>query len=170
MKKILIIALMCAPMLSFAQTKTTDAAAPSGKSTAALPKEYTPESIFGTLIVFENNARTSIRMDFGRELGVSLKDKDLVLQIETLRETQFLSIPDAINFLSSQGYRLVNSFNFTNNGKIETHFLFEKRVTKAPGTGEVGGVQRPPANPAPRDPAARPNPGAPADTKTKEKK
>ncbi len=170
MKKILMIALLCTPFLSFSQDKTPDSAkspakdgagATAGKTPAG-PKEYTPEVMYGELITFENNGRMSIRMDFGRDLQTNLKDKELIGLIDALRETSFTNIPDAINYLSAQGFRLINSYNFVNSGRTETHFLFEKRLVKAPGTDNIGGVQKPPANPTPRDPAVRPTETKPA--------
>jgi hypothetical protein len=184
MKKFLMIALLSAPFLSFSQNKTTEdtkapatdsktpTTEPAGKGKGVL-KEYNPEVIYGELITFENNGRVSLRMDFGRDLQTNLKDKDLVAQIETLRETSFTNIPDAINYLASQGYRLINSYNFMNGGRSETHFLFEKRIVKGPGSDNVGGIQKPPMNPTPRDPAVRPNDTKPAgktDSKTDGKK
>ena len=181
MKKILMIALLCAPFLSFSQTKTPDpaktptkegAGAGPGK-TANVPKEYTPEVIYGELITFENNGRMSIRMDFGRDVQTNINDKELLAMLENVRETSFTSIPDAINYLASLGFRLINSYNFVNAGRSETHFLFEKRLVKGPGTDNVGGIQRPPANPTPRDPAVRPTDTKPAgktDSKTDGKK
>jgi hypothetical protein len=177
MKKILMIALLSAPFLGFSQGKTpetprttsTDAA---GKA-AAGPKEYTPEVIYGELVAFENNGRMSIRMDFGRDLQTNLKDKETIGMLETLRETSFTNIPDAINYLAAQGFRLINSYNFLNGPKTETHFLFEKRLIKGPGADNVGGIQKPPMNPVPRDPAVRPSDTKPAgktDTKTDGKK
>lgn len=130
---------------------------------------YTPEIIFAEMIVSESNNKTNIRVDFGRDIMDLITDKDLETQLTELRNMPFTTVADALNYTSSQGWKLVTTYMLNTQNLHETRLVLEKRLMKKPGMGvdgNSGGMQRPPVT---KEPPARPaDPGRPA-TPGKEK-
>ncbi|MEY3398576.1 MAG: hypothetical protein RL220_1170 [Bacteroidota bacterium] len=188
MKKILMLALFCLPIVAFSQDKSKDtktkpettapavdpSGRPAGKGTVPA-KQYTLETLYGELISTTIQGRTSIRLDFGRESLVNIKDKTVQGEIEELRNTAYGSVADALNYLGAQGFKVISTYNSSSDDNIEIRFVLEKRLTKGNAPDSAGGVQKAPG--APREPGApapapvRPDPKAPSkDAKEKEKK
>lgn len=131
MKKFVIIALMALPVAAFAQDKPGVAtAAKTQENKFAIPN---PEVIFLELIVSTNPAGAqTIRADFGREILAGLSDKELVKQLSEMRSMMFPTVPDAMNYLSSLGYKYQNNYmTYDKENKPEaTHMIFEKRMPR----------------------------------------
>jgi hypothetical protein len=132
MKKFVMIALMAMPVLAFAQDKTTGvtpaAKAPENKFAIA-----NPEIIFLELIISTNPAGAqTIRADFGREILASLSDKELIKQLSEMRSLVFPTVPDAMNYLSSLGYKFQQNYvTYDKENKPDaTHMVFEKRMPR----------------------------------------
>jgi hypothetical protein len=172
MKKFVMIALMAMPVLAFAQDKTAAVTA------AAKPQENkfaiaNPEIIYLELIIGTNPAGVqTIRADYGREILASLTDKELIKQLSEMRSVVFPTVPDAMNYLSSIGYKYQQNYvTYDKENKPEaTHMVFEKRMPRRMPEGKP----RPElAKPADNDstketPAAGPQPKVP--TKDNKKK
>jgi hypothetical protein len=176
MKKIIMIAIAALPVFSFAQDKERPAATTTPATTQAKPNENkfaieNPEVIYLELVVGTNSAGAqTIKADFGREILSSLADKELAKQLTELRTLAFPSVPDAMNYLANQGYKLQQNYETTDReGKVDTHFLFEKRMARKQQAGDGVAKPRPerptegqtkPAattRPAERTPAAKPD-------------
>jgi len=142
MKKIIILALAALPLFSIAQDKAT-ASAPSKPMVDNKFAIANPEVIFVELIVGTNSAGAqTIKADFGREILSSLSDKELAKQLTEMRTMTFPSMPDAMNYLASQGYKFQQNYQTADkDGKVDTHFVYEKRMARKQG-GE-GGVAKP---------------------------
>jgi hypothetical protein len=132
MKKFVIIALMALPTLAFAQDKT-GTVAPAAKPQENKFAIANPEIIFLELIIGTNPAGVqTIRADFGREILASLSDKELIKQLSEMRSLVFPTVPDAINYLSSLGYKFQQNYvTYDKENKPEaTHMVFEKRMPR----------------------------------------
>lgn len=167
MKKLLMIALAALPFFANAQDKGTVAATSAPKPNENKFAIENPEVIFVELISSTNSAGAQvIKADFGREILSALSDKELAKQLTELRSTTFPSMPDAMNYLASMGYKLQQNYVVTDkDGKTETHFVYEKRLPRKPADGAQGKPrpERPtgdkPATdvkPADKAPAAKP--------------
>lgn len=132
MKKFVIVALMALPSLAFAQDKA-GAVAPASKPQDNKFAIANPEIIFLELIVGTNPAGVqTIRADFGREILASLSDKELIKQLSEMRSMVFPTVPDAMNYLSSLGYKFQQNYvTYDKENKPEaTHMVFEKRMPR----------------------------------------
>jgi hypothetical protein len=184
MKKILILALAVMPFVAFSQDKTTTgtAATPAKTSESKFAIEN-PEVIFVELISSSNSTGTQvIKADFGREIISSLTDKEVTKQLTELRTMSFPSMPDALNYMASLGYKFQQNY-VTNDrdNKTETHFVFEKRMPRKPNAeGGVGKPRpdrpegnRPPdtqVNPNEKTPTTKPGEKTPQPSKPADKK
>jgi hypothetical protein len=132
MKKFVMIALMAMPVLANAQDKTA-AVAPAAKSQENRFAIANPEIIFLELIISTNPAGVqTIRADYGREILAGLSDKELIKQLSEMRSLVFPTVPDAMNYLSSLGYKhQQNYMTYDKEGRPEaTHMVFEKRMPR----------------------------------------
>jgi len=132
MKKFVMIALMAMPVLAFSQDKTV-AVAPAAKAQENKFAIANPEIIFLELIIGTNPAGVqTIRADFGREILASLSDKELIKQLSEMRSLVFPTVPDAMNYLSSLGYKFQQNYvTYDKENKPEaTHMVFEKRMAR----------------------------------------
>jgi hypothetical protein len=132
MKKFVIVALMALPTLAFAQDKT-GTVAPAAKPQENKFAIANPEIIFLELIIGTNPAGVqTIRADFGREIIASLSDKELIKQLSEMRSMVFPTVPDAMNYLSSLGYKFQQNYvTYDKENKPEaTHMVFEKRMPR----------------------------------------
>ncbi len=132
MKKFVMIALMALPVLASAQDKTA-AVAPAAKQQENKFAITNPEIIFLELIIGTNPAGAqTIRADFGREILASLSDKELIKQLSEMRSMVFPTVPDAMNYLSSLGYKFQQNYvTYDKENKPEaTHMVFEKRMPR----------------------------------------
>lgn len=172
MKKLLMLAIAALPFFANAQDKGTVAA-----TTAPKPNENkfaieNPEVIFVELIAGTNSAGALvIKADFGREILSGLSDKELAKQLSELRSTTFPSMPDAMNYLASLGYKLQQNYVIADkDGKNETHFIYEKRLPRKPADGAQGKPR--PERPAGEKPATdvKPADKAPAAKPSERKK
>jgi TfoX/Sxy family transcriptional regulator of competence genes len=155
MKKIILMALIAAPIWAGAQT-TKPAEKVTGKqevkdltppsSTAGSKSTVTsPESIFAELIVSENQmGGIVIRVDFGRDVLAGIEDKELMMKIKEAREIQFVAVPDALTYMNSLGFKFVTSYAITSK-TTETHMVLEKRMARKGDNGKGGqsGAERP---------------------------
>jgi Skp family chaperone for outer membrane proteins len=174
MKKIILLAFAAIPLFSIAQDKERPAVTTSAAQTKPNDNKFAienPEVIFIELVVGTNSAGAqTIKADFGREILTSLSDKELAKQLTEMRTMAFPSVPDAMNYLASQGYKLQQNYQTTDKeGKVDTHFLFEKRMARKQGGGDGVAKPRPerptegqtkPAattRPAERTPATKPD-------------
>lgn len=151
MKKFLLLAMLAAPVIGFAQSKPQ--AQEGEKQKAGQFSVANPEAVHLEVIIAETSVGSSIRVDYGREQMNSIQDKDLVAQLTELRSTQLNSMPDLTAYLSSIGFKYVSSYQIMVGGKNETHLMFEKRLgRRAPnatsGPDAKGGA-RPQVEPAP---------------------
>ncbi|MBL7941299.1 MAG: hypothetical protein JNM00_00945 [Flavobacteriales bacterium] len=158
MKKLLLTALICAPVIFQAQTKP--AVTPAAKDPAQKESpRYNVETMYSELIIAENQNKISLRLDFGQDLMTNLTDKESIAQIEQMRTMQFTSVADVLNYAASAGWKMTNSYSLNRATGSETHIVLEKRLMRKPGADGKGGVQPPVERPV-ADPAARPaNPG-----------
>jgi hypothetical protein len=120
-----------------AQDKGTVGATTAPKQTDNKFAIENPEVIYVELVASSTNSAgaLTIKADFGREILSALTDKELAKQLTELRTTAFPSMPDAMNYLASQGYKLQQNYEVHDkDGKPETHFVFEKRLPRKPAT------------------------------------
>ena len=156
MKKIILMALIAAPIWAGAQTtkpaeKTTGK--PEVKEIPAAPAEAgktsvkSPESIFCEVIISENPMGGQvIRIDFGRDALLGVEDKEFMQKVKESRELQFSSVPDVLTYMSSIGFKFVTSYTAKGNGKVDdTHMVLEKRMARKGDNGKGGqpGAERP---------------------------
>jgi len=171
MKKFVMIALMALPVLAFAQDKTaavTPAAKPQDNKFAIA----NPEILFLELIIGTNPAGVqTIRADYGREILASLSDKELIKQLSEMRSMVFPTVPDAMNYLSSVGYKFQQNYvTYDKENKPEaTHMVFEKRMPRRSPEAKPRPEGSKPAEEGTKPaPAPGPQPKlAPKDTKKK---
>jgi TfoX/Sxy family transcriptional regulator of competence genes len=156
MKKIILMALIAAPIWAGAQNKTIDkgTAKPEAKELqtpgAQVGSKSTvasPESIFAELIVSENQmGGMVIRIDFGRDALAGVEDKEFMMKIKEARELQFVAVPDALTYMNSIGFKFVTSY-VTTAKSTETHMVLEKRMARKGDNGKGGpagnGAERP---------------------------
>lgn len=183
MKKIILMAMIAAPIWAGAQTKASDKSeskgtktetkevpAPSDKGKEAPASKATvtsPESIFAEIIVTQNAAGgTVIRLDFGRETTTGIDDKELIEKMRVARELTFQTIPDAMTYMNNIGFKLLSSYNMSVNGKDEVHLILEKRMARKGGQKGEGGPERPGAGAKPSGDEKNP---APTPTKPNKK-
>lgn len=160
MKKLIIAALFAMPVLASAQDKGASVA-PAAKAPENKFAIANPEVMFLELIVATNPAGAqTIRADFGREILAGLTDKELIKQLSDMRSMVFPSVPDAMNYLSSQGFKFQHSYvTYDKESKPDaTHMVFEKRMPR----------RQPDGAPRPRPEAAKGDSGKEGDTPTKE--
>lgn len=182
MKKLILAALICAPLFFQAQTRPASPMT-AAKEPAKEPGEglrYNVETLFCELIVAETQNKMTIRVDIGKDLMANLTDKESIAQIEQLRSIQFTSVADALNFMGNGGWKMGNSYLLNRATTTETHIVMEKRLARKPGGDAQGGIRPPVDRPAgepaarPADPSARPSepgvrPVPPANPKEKGK-
>ena len=126
------IALVAMPVLAFAQDKPV-AVAPAAKAQENKFAIANPEIIFLELIISTNPAGAqTIRADYGREILAGLTDKELVKQLSEMRSIVFPTVPDAMNYLSSLGYKHQQNYvTYDKENRPEaTHMVFEKRMPR----------------------------------------
>jgi hypothetical protein len=148
MKKLLILALISAPLFGFSQTKPTSTA---GSPTAPTKDKedpesktlvYKPETIYADIVITSvPNRPPSIRMDFGRDVMSNLTDKEIISEITMLKQLPFPTVPDALNFLASKGWHQTTQYTVTTPNGTETRLVVEKKIAKRPG--DPGASQRP---------------------------
>lgn len=164
MKKFVLIAMMALPVCAIAQDKTAPL------TTAAKPQENkfaiaNPEIIYLELIIGVNPAGVqTIKADYGREILASLTDKELIKQLSEMRSVVFPSVPDAMNYLSSLGYKYQQNYvTYDKENKPDaTHMVFEKRMPRRMPEGKPRpeGVKPVEAEPTKEAPAPGPQPKA----------
>ena len=79
------------------------------------------------MIVSTNPAGAqTIRADFGREILAGLSDKELIKQLSEMRSMIFPTMPDAMNYLSSLGYKYQDNYMTYDmeNKPEDTHMIF----------------------------------------------
>jgi len=167
MKKIILMALIAAPIWAGAQTtkpaekatgkqetkEITTPTSPAGRKSTVT----SPESIFAELIVSENQmGGIVIRVDFGRDVLAGIEDKELMMRIKEAREVQFVAVPDALTYMNNMGFKFVTSYATTSK-TTETHMVLEKRMARKGENGKGGqpGAERPE-----RPEGAKPSTGA----------
>lgn len=136
MKKLLILAIAAIPFFASAQERaTTGTTATPAKTSDNKFALANPEVIYLELIASTNSAGALvIKADFGREIISALEDKELTKQLTELRTMNFPSMPDAMNYLASLGYKLQQSYSMHDKeGKSDTHFVYEKRLPRRAG-------------------------------------
>jgi hypothetical protein len=137
MKKLVMLAVILAPAFGIAQDKK---AAPTAVSAKEVVKDkeaekgsklnlQNPESLFAELVISETNNGVLMRADVGRETAGELQDKELVEALSTLRSIQFYNVPDAMVHFNSIGFHYVNSYLVHRGDKVDTHLIFEKKLT-----------------------------------------
>ncbi|MFM2200855.1 MAG: hypothetical protein RL040_55 [Bacteroidota bacterium] len=132
MKNLVMIALLALPVLASAQDKK-ETAAPAAKQQESKFAIANPEIIFLELVISVNPAGVqTIRADFGREILIGLTDKELIKQLTEMRSLVFPTVPDAMNYLSSLGYKFQQNYVTYNkeNKPDATHMVFEKRMPR----------------------------------------
>jgi hypothetical protein len=132
MKNLVMIALLALPVLASAQDKK-ETAAPAAKQQESKFAIANPEIIFLELVISVNPAGVqTIRADFGREILIGLTDKELIKQLTEMRSLVFPTVPDAMNYLSSLGYKFQQNYvTYDKENKPDaTHMVFEKRMPR----------------------------------------
>jgi hypothetical protein len=71
-------------------------------------------------------SKNYIVFDFGRE-NEELNKKKQIIKNEKGEEIFFFSMIDALNFMSKQGYELVDSYVVEFSGIMQTHYLLRKK-------------------------------------------
>lgn len=143
MKKIIILAMAAMPFLSNAQDKGTTGNTSVSKVAENKFAIENPEVIFIELVASTNSAGAQvIKADFGREIITGLADKELAKQLGELRTMSFPSMPDAMNYLASLGYKFQQNYTtHDKDGKADTHFVYEKRLPRKQNT--ESGITKP---------------------------
>jgi hypothetical protein len=128
MKHILLMGLFLLPMLGFSQAKEQ----PKDGKVENKFAIVNPEIIYLELIIGTNSVGAqTIRVDFGREIMNTMNDKDVAKQLADMRSLSFPTVPDAMNYLASLGYRFQQNYQtFDKEGKVDTHIVYEKRLAK----------------------------------------
>ena len=128
MKHILLMGLFLLPMLGFSQVKEQ----PKDGKVENKFAIVNPEIIYLELIIGTNSVGAqTIRVDFGREIMNTMNDKDVAKQLADMRSLSFPTVPDAMNYLASLGYRFQQNYQtFDKEGKVDTHIVYEKRLAK----------------------------------------
>jgi hypothetical protein len=137
-KNFVIIAMLALPAIAIAQDKKV-AATPPAKQQESKFAIANPEIIFLELIIAVNPAGVqTIRADFGREILVGLTDKELIKQLTEMRSMVFPTVPDAMNYLSSLGYKFQQNYvTYDKENKPDaTHMVFEKRMPRRQADGK----------------------------------
>ena len=72
--------------------------------------------------------KVTVDIDYGQERSIW---KDNRLKNEDGRLRKFNSVIDAVNYLGTQGWKLVNAFPvYTGSGPMVYHYVFKKNFTK----------------------------------------
>jgi hypothetical protein len=158
MKKIILMALIAAPIWAGAQTTKPaekGTGKPEMKEIQTAPAETgktsvkSPETIFCEVIISENPMGGQvIRIDFGRDALAGVEDKEFIQKIKEARELQFTSVPDVLTYMNSIGFKFVTSYTAKGASKMdETHMVLEKRMARKGENGKGGaqgnGAERP---------------------------
>ncbi|MFN0033282.1 MAG: hypothetical protein ACKVOR_14060 [Flavobacteriales bacterium] len=163
MKRMIVFAIAALPLFAMAQDKKEPVPTTSATKTNDKPAITNPETIFMELIVSQGPVGSVIKADIGRDIVSSLTDKELVKQLSELRTMSFSSMPDAMNYLASIGFKYVSTYvTYDKEGKADSHLVFEKRLSKRPPA--EGGTK--PAKPEKPDAGSKPS----LETKPTEKK
>ena len=123
---------MALPVLSIAQDKTA-AVTPAAKPQENKFAIANPEIMYMELIIGTNPAGVqTIRADYGREILASITDKEMIKQLSEMRSVVFPSVPDAMNYLTSIGFKYQSSYvTYDKEHHHEaTHLIFEKRMAR----------------------------------------
>ena len=132
MKKFVLFALMAMPVLAIGQDKTA-AVTPAAKPQENKFAIANPEIIYLELIIGTNPAGVqTIRADYGREILASITDKEMIKQLSEMRSVVFPSVPDAMNYLTSIGFKYQSNYMTYDKEHHHdaTHMIFEKRMAR----------------------------------------
>jgi hypothetical protein len=149
MKKLIVLAFAALPLMFIAQEKPVSATEKPNRPAAG---EMRPggggETIYSELIINKSaNGDNAIRADFGKDAIATISDKETLKQIGDLRSANFTNVPDALNKMSTAGFRYQQNYTIQDKeGRNEVHMVFEKRVMSRP---EGGAKPNPSAKPAP---------------------
>jgi len=174
MKKFVMIALMAMPVLAIAQDKTA-AVTPAAKPQENKFAIANPEIIYMELIIGVNPAGVqTIRADYGREILATITDKEMIKQLSEMRSLVFPSVPDAMNYLTSIGFKYQSNYvTYDKEHHAEaTHMIFEKRMARRMPEAKPRpeGVKAVEADTSKGAPAPAPAPGPQPKGSTKENK
>jgi hypothetical protein len=138
MKRIVLTALIAFPLVAMSQTRTAPAAGENTQKSALTVQD--PEVLYVELVITESTAGgTNMRLDPGRDQFAGITDKEVLSQLSGFRAIPITTVPDAMTYLASLGYKYSGDYNVTFKERHETHLLFEKRTGRKPGTS----IERP---------------------------
>ena len=72
------------------------------------------------------STKLTIQIDFGQETKYWSGGKETIVKDENGKKTTFNSMIDALNFMSSNGYKFTDSYALTIGNQNVYHFLLEK--------------------------------------------
>jgi|GEM_PF-6529571 len=148
MKKTLILLLLCAPMVLFAQTKGKDTGGKSKTSSTdtntkekPLTKEQYNEQqaqeraakkstkivsewIFVEAVYLSATGPASLKLDLANSKDIIL-DKNTSVGLNNVKSRRFTTVAEFFNVMGSLGFELVTSFVVPLRGQEEIHFVFK---------------------------------------------
>jgi len=129
MKYLLVCTLLWLPFAAISQNKSVQS--PTGKELKPLPLPKEAPALYMELILSEaTGGGQRIRMDFGKEQLRNFSDRELVAQYEETANYFIASVPDAMQFLKSLGFLFVSEYHVMESGKMETHLVFERDLSR----------------------------------------
>ncbi|MCB0762652.1 MAG: hypothetical protein KDC12_14080 [Flavobacteriales bacterium] len=138
MKRLILLALICAPMFMAAQGRDTGASKPQADVSTV---DYSGNrAIYAEVVVTTGQGVASARLEFGTDYKEIITNKEDVVKLEALKAKRYGSAIDALNALNSMGFKVVTSFTVDTRQGTEAHIILEKPNLPAGGVkpGRVG--------------------------------
>lgn len=132
MKRLILIALVCAPMMMLAQDREGGAVKPGAKNGTEIDVKSN-RYIYAEIVVTSGTGVSSSRINFGDNFKTLLADKNDIVQMEALKAKRYPSSIDALNAMNSEGFKVVSSYTTDSRQGTEAHIIMEK-VNVAKGT------------------------------------
>ena len=125
MKRLILIALVCAPMMMMAQDRDGGATKPGAQNGTELDLTAN-RYVYAEIVMTAGAGVTSARIEFGNNYKEILADKSAVVKMEALKAKRYTSAIDALNAMNSAGFKVVSSFTLDTRQGTEAHLIMEK--------------------------------------------
>lgn len=130
MKRILMIALMAFPAVAFSQTELKRGESTETKARPARPGAESVEAVYVEVIASASEkGETTVSVQMGNDVFDNSTDKESMVQLKTLSEMTFKTVPDAMAYLAKLNFKYLDSYTLPGaNGRDTAHLVFEKRM------------------------------------------
>lgn len=130
MKRILMIAMMAFPVVAFSQAELSKTEAVETRARAARPGGESVEAIYVEVIATSSEkGETVVSLQLGNNAFDNVSDKESVVQLKSLSEMTFKTVPDAMAHLARLNFKYLDSYSLPSvNGHTAAHLIFEKRM------------------------------------------